>query len=266
MKKILCLAFAVILTLSFTAFASEFTCVKTTVDGASAVGVEETSIAIEFNQEVNSVVVNVTKDGDIFNDYDFTRNVENHCVVDVVFAYDLEYGATYVIDFSDCMAAGDIALSGSKTSVTFTVEDVPVVEVISSSILYGIGDGTVSTPDVLSANDTVQGFLVNLKNNDAEEEKEVIVFCGIYDSNGTLIKVVTSGKTIAAGAEDVIGLGTIIPSVDEKYVDPITLDPVVVPVGGSNEDGKSEAKLFIWNNVTDRSPYVGAYTFKILSN
>lgn len=254
MKKLLCLAFVLILTLSFTAFASEFTFVKSTVDGASAVGIEETSIAIEFNKEV--VVfpyITVTKDGEIFNDFNFSRSLEKTSVIDVVFDNDLEYGAEYVIDFSNFMAAGDIPLSGNTTSVTFKTEDLPAVEVLSASILNGIGDGSVSTSEVLLADDTVQGWIINLKNNDTEAAKDVTVFCGIFDSNGTLIKVVTSGKTIPANGEDMIGLGTVIPSVDVKSDDPA----VSVPVSGG------KAKLFIWNNVTDRSPYVGAITYTI---
>lgn len=253
MKKLLCLAFALILTLSFTAFASEFICVKTSVDGASVIWAKEKSISIEFSQEVNNVVVNVTENGEIFNDFNATRNLENTKVVDVVFDNDLEYGATYVIDFSGCVATGDIPLTGSKTFHTFTVEAAPVVEVTSASILNGIGTGTITTADELSANDTVQGFVVNLKNNDYTEAKSVAVFGAIYDSNGTLIKVVTSEKTIAADTEDTVGLGTVIPSVDVKSADPY----VSVAVAGG------KAKLFIWNSVVDKSPYVGSITFDI---
>ena len=126
-------------------------------------------------------------------------------------------------------------------------EDAPIIEVTSVSIISGVGDGAINTESALTANNTVQGWIINLKNNDTTTAKDVTIFCGIYDSNGLLIKVVTSEKEIAPDTADSIGLGTVIPATSSSSV----------------EIAGGKAKLFIWNNLTDRSPYVDKYEFNI---
>ena len=248
MKKILCLALALILTLSFTAFASDFVFVSSSVEnGATAVYAKEDKIYLTFNEEVTAATVSVKKGSAAFTEFIPSIDIMDNTKIVVDFDNDLEYGATYELDFSAATGVSG-ALTGEAKKITFTVEDAPVVDVTFASLLNGVGTGTINTTaTTLTAGiATPQGWLVNIENNSAEI-KDVVLFCGIYDSNGMLIKVVTSEKTIAAGDSDAIGLGTVIPATSASSV---------TVAGG-------KAKLFVWNNVTDRSPYVGAFEFAI---
>ena len=158
----------------------------------------------------------------------------------------MKYSTKYEFDFSGCKCAENVALSGNVKKLTFTTEAAPVVEVTDAKLISGIGSGTITYPTEITANNSLQGWVIDVKNN-TEEAKTVTVVCTLYDVNGLLKKVVTSDKTIAAAATDSIGLGTVIPT---------TSDSGVAFSGG-------KAKIYIWNNVADKSPFVGAYEFSI---
>ncbi len=247
MKKILSFALILVLSLSFTAFASDFSMISSSVDdGATVVYTKEGTITLGFNAAVGTVAVSVKKDNAVFNDYLASINVIDSTKIDIAFDADLAYGSTYVIDFAETKDESDVAVSG-KTSISFKVESAPEVEVSSVELISGINSGsTITVPTDLVANGSLQGWTINVTNN-AAEAKNITIFCGIYDVNGTLKKVVSSEKTVAAESSDSIGLGTVIPTASDA--------------GVSFSGGF--AKLFVWNNVNDKSPYVAAQTFDI---
>lgn len=137
-------------------------------------------------------------------------------------------------------------------------ESTPVVEVTSIEKLTGFNSSSIATTTLTegvstltSDDDLAQGWIVNLKNN-ANSAKSVTVFCGIYDYNGKLVKVISSAKSVAAETEDSIGLGTIIPE--------------TTATGVNIYGGDAKVRFFLWNNETDRSPYIEAISFDISSN
>ncbi|MFA7636490.1 MAG: hypothetical protein WCX81_01860 [Monoglobales bacterium] len=250
MKKIVCLALALVLSLSFAALASgDFVCTATSVaNGATNVYYKEGKVSITFNDEVNTVLVSMKKAGAAFVDFTATRNAVNTNVVDVVFdndsnpatPYYLDFNVRYEIDFSGCKKAGDIAVSGIN-KIEFTVEPAPILEVESSTLISGVGTSTITHPSYFTGDNSLQGCTINLKNKDASNSKTVTIVCALYDDNGLIDKMVTSKKVIAAGSSDTIGLGTIIPTT----------------VSGG------KAKLFIWNDVSEKRPYVGSIEYDI---
>lgn len=139
-----------------------------------------------------------------------------------------------------------LILAFTALASTVAAEEAPAVEIKNIKLMSGIGSGVIDFPEFLVADDTLQGWSVEVKNNTAEEQLLTIVCC-LYDANGLLKKVVTSDKNIAAGADDIIGLGTVI--------------PVSSASGVAFSGGK--AKLYFWNNVSDKVPFVGAEEFSI---
>lgn len=131
-------------------------------------------------------------------------------------------------------------------STAVAAEVAPVVEITDVKLMAGIGSDSITFPENLVADDSLQGWTIDVKNN-ADEAQVLTVVCCLYDAKGLLKKVVTSDKTIAAGADDTIGFGTVIPAVSASGV---------AFTGG-------KAKLYFWNNVSDKVPFVGAKEFSI---
>lgn len=253
MKKIISLLIVLVLVLSFTSFASNFVIESTSVpEGSSAVSAKEGTIILTFNDNVSFASIlttNVTKNGTDLTmaDFDVNLNGLDAKKVDISFFSDLEYGATYVIDFSGYTNESQTAVSGTST-LTFTVETAPVVDLKSKTLISGVGTATITNPTNFVANDTLQGLSLELENK-ADAAKVVTVVLGLFDVNGLLKKMITTEKSIAATSTDTVGIGTIIPSVTDTSV--------------SYAGGK--AKAYIWDNLTNKSPYVGSVEYDIVT-
>jgi len=240
MKKLLCLALALMLTLSFTAFAVDFTLLSSTVaNGASAVYVKEGKITLNFSDEVNSETlssITMGEDGETFAD--FTATLNGLTAVDITFGGDLNYSKDYVIYYSGLKSSSNVALTGTN-SLSFTTEAEPDIKLESITLTKGIGS-SVTEPANLQDDGTIQGFKVALSNK-ADSAKTVNIVCALYNGNGIIKRVLTSEKAIDATATEMVELGTLI---DASYA------------GGF-------AKIYIWDNVSNKTPFVGATRFEI---
>lgn len=240
MKKLLCLALALMLTLSFTAFAVDFTLLSSTVaNGASAVYVKEGKITLTFSDEVNSATlssITMGEDGETFAD--FTATLNGLTAVDITFGGDLKYSKDYVIYYSGLKNSSNVAITGTS-SLSFTTEAEPDIKLESITLTKGIGS-SVTEPANLEDDGTIQGFKVALSNK-ADSAKTVNIVCALYNGNGIIKRVLTSEKAIDATATEMVELGTLI---DASYA------------GGF-------AKIYIWDNVSNKTPFVGATRFEI---
>lgn len=242
MKKLLCLALALMLTLSFTAFAIDFTLLSSTVaNGASAVYVKEGKITLTFSDEVNSATlssITMGEDGETFAD--FTATLNGLTAVDITFGGDLKYSEDYVIYYSGLKNSSNVAITGTN-SLSFTTEAEPDIKLESITLTKGIGSSvTEQTDGILEADSSIQGFKVALSNK-ADSAKTVNIVCALYNGNGIIKRVLTSEKAIDATATEMVELGT---KIDASYA------------GGF-------AKIYIWDNVSNKTPFVGATRFEI---
>lgn len=240
MKKLLCLTLALVLALSFTAFAADFICLSTTVDdGSTVVSVKEGKITFTLSGEIDEETlstVTMTVDGEPFDGFSATLN--GTTAFDVNFLNDLDYSMPYVISFANVKSVSEAAVSG-KNTLSFTTEAKPDIEIVGDiALTKGIGSA-VEDVDYLSTG-SVHGFKVTLKNN-TSAAKTVNIVCAIYNENGIIEKVLTSEKAIDATATEVLEIGTLIKS---EYL------------GG-------KAKIYVWDNLTNKSPFVGYVPFDI---
>ena len=240
MKKLISLAIVLVLALSFTAFAADFTCLSSTIEnGAADVFVKEGTISMIFSDDINAstlTAVSMGVDGEPFEGFTATIGASNELLV--TFGSDLAYSKTYEIYLSGLKSTTNVGLTGTN-SLIFTTEAAPVVEIENIVLTKGIGS-SVTEPANLEDDGTIQGFKVYL-NNYAAEAKTVNIVCALYNGNGIIKRVLTSEKSIDATSTEMVELGTLI---DSSYA------------GGF-------AKIYIWNNLSDKAPFVGSRTFNI---
>ena len=243
MKKLFCLALAIIFTLSFTAFAADFTCLSSTVaNNASSVYVKEGTITLTFADNIDTSklsTITMIKSGEEFTDFTATVGAANE--VKITFGSDLAYSTQYVIFYGNLESSSGASVSGTSNSLTFTTESEPLVQVESITLTKGVGSAVIEQDDdILEADNTIQGFKVSVKNIVAEA-KTVNIVCALYNAKGIIKRVFTSEKSIDATATEMVELGTYI---DSSYA------------GGF-------AKIYIWNNLSDKSPFVGFRSYNI---
>lgn len=263
MKKILCFIVVLALALSFTAFASdevEFKLKSSSMyNNASAAPIDDNVITLTFEKKVDADSVDyteVTKNGSPLTiDTDFTALLDGLNVVKIEIIGSLEYGAIYVINYGEYTSSGAPVLNDPAT-ITFTVEDEPKVIVEKPVLLSGLETGAIKTDDSSTSVKvgSLTGFMLDVENT-AVSDKEVTVVCALYDSTGLLRKIVSSTKTISSGVKDQIAVGTLI---DEKTESEVNF-------AGGTEDGQSIAKIFVWDNMSNKSPYVAAFNFDIVT-
>ena len=262
MKKIICLVLAALLVLSFTTFAADFIYLSSTVnDGVEGVYVEEGTISFTFSDVIKTKTVpapmvpgnpptditvldaeiGVYKNGDaMVIDEDYTITFSGP-TFNINFVRALDYSTPYSIDFSTVKSASDVALSSSsKSSISFTTEARPDIILEGVKLTKGIGSSvTEQTDGIIEADSSIQGFNVSLKNV-AAQPKTVTIVCALYQ-NGIIKRVLTSEKTIDATSTEMVELGT---SIESGYA------------GGV-------AKIYIWDNLSNRTPFIGARTYEI---
>lgn len=247
MKKILCFIVILTLALSFNAFASDFECVDSNIpNNSSAAWIGDNLVSLTFSEEVQFTSIlstSVTKNGVALEITEFSvmlNDIDSKIVEVTINA--LEYGATYVIDYSD-YSNGSTLVVNNPATLTFTVEEEPEVLISNPTIIAGIETGTITYPVNVTA-DALQGFIVDVDNG-ALSDKDITLVCALYDDNGLLKKVVTSSKTVLAGATDSIVVGTFIPAATDV---------------GVNYD---KVKIFVWDTMENKSPYIAEFTYTI---
>ena len=236
MKRFLSLLLVFALVLSFTAFAVDFTCLSSTVSNdATAVYVKEKTITLTFVYDVNAETlssITIAQEGEPYTDFTAELGAANE--VKITFESDLAYSTQYVIFYGDLKSSSGASVAGTKNSLTFTTESEPLVQVKNITLTKCVGSAVEERDDdFLIADDTTQGFKVSLINESAET---VNIVCIIY-ANGIIKEILT----VDATATEVVELGTCI---DQSYA------------GGF-------AKIYIWDNVSNKTPFVGSTRFEI---
>lgn len=251
MKRIISLAIILILSLSFTTFAAydEFVLLDTSVKhNATSVDATNRTITLYFSTEVSSGDVTIKEDNIDFTDYTSGANMIDAKKYEITFNNDLVYGATYEINFSDLKSLrgmNEIDLVGDFELI-FTVEEAPEMAITSISPITGLGAGAVNEVSNFTADDSLQGALINFENY-SSGNKDLTIVMAVYDSNGLVKKSVTSEKRLLPNSSLTIGVGTVIPSV--------TYDSVAFAGG--------KVKIFIWDNLSNKKPFIGSCEFEI---
>lgn len=243
MKKIFCLVLAIVCALSVTAFAIDFTCLTTSISNESeGVYVKEGSISFIFSDNVDAETLSsftIVEGMDAFTN--FTTAIGDTNEVVLTFVSDLKYSTNYTINYAGLASTAGAPLKGTSR-LSFTTEAEPEIVINSITRTKGIGSSVtiLGEEDFLSADGSIQGFKVSISNK-TSDVKTVNIVCALYNSNGIINRVLTAEKDITAASTDVVELGT--------------------KIGTAYANGS--AKIYIWNNVSDKVPFVGSQAFDI---
>lgn len=261
MKKILCFILVLTLALSFTAFAADFRLVSSSIaNNAPSSPIDENVILLTFSEEVNPdeiASITVTDNGVQLevSGYNADYYGEEYNIIKITIN-ELEYNHEYVIDYSDLISFdGGNPVVNDPATITFTVEEEPEVKVAPPVFLSTLDTGAIIPDDAATEviAETLTGWMIDVENG-ASFDKEITLVCALYDDNGLLKKIVTSSKTVLAGTTDQVAVGTYIPSETDVYVDDTE----------GNVDFNM-AKIFVWDNMENKSPYVAAFSYDIVA-
>lgn len=243
MKKIFCLTLALVLMLSITSFAGNFTTIDTSVtNGHTAVNIKEGVVSITLTQQLSDVSgVTMKKDYATFVDFTATINPMYPNILDVTFLGDMDYDTEYIIDYAACENLAGETVSG-YSKLVFRTELEPVITLDNIIFTKGVGSAVTETDPASFGDDdsNIQGFKVFV-NNKASQATTVNIVCALYDSDDIIKKVISTEKSISASSVEAVELGTIIDS---------TLD------GG-------KVKIYVWDNLSDKTPFIGCTEIEI---
>ena len=236
MKKIFCLTLALVLMLSITSFAGNFTTISTSVtNGHTAVDIKEGIVSITLSEQIADVSgVTMKKDYAIFEGFTATINALQTNVLDITFLSDFDYDTEYTIDYGACENLSGQTVSG-YSKLIFRTELEPVITLDEIILTKGVGSAVTETaPESFGDDDSnIQGFKIFV-NNKASEATTVNLICALYDSDDIIKKVVSTEKCIGASSVEAVELGTIIDS--------------------SLDGGK--VKIYVWDNLFGMSDVI----------
>ncbi|MFA7636858.1 MAG: Ig-like domain-containing protein [Monoglobales bacterium] len=190
----------------------------------------ESDIKITMNNDVDATTkdnLSITSGGAVVSADAYTVSVSGKTIT-ITFNEDMTFGAEYVVDLA---GVKDTFGQDIVKTVSFTVENAPDVE-ISSKTICSNGGGTFALTGGITADNSVYGLMVTLKNNTIETKTATLI-TATYDGLGKLVDSAFVSESLEASEEQEIGSG--------------------IKAASSYAGGK--VKLFLWENMTNLRPY-----------